>query len=111
MSRRDELVQKYADDLEKLGKTVDMDLLQRCVEACGPSIYRADSETVASSDPDEIARVKNSFLIKRLGLADDEKLDRGMTAAIEEYGTSNRNKYRPVLYYLLAERFDAVSRV
>ena len=54
---------------------------------------------------------QEQLLIKRLGLADDEKLDRGMTAAIEEYGTSNRNKYRPVLYYLLAERFDAVSRV
>ncbi|AXC49097.1 DUF2853 family protein [Paracoccus suum] len=111
MSRRDELVAKYAADLGKLGQEADMDLLMRCTKACGPSIYSADSETVAASDPEEVARLKKSFLVKRLGMTDGPELDAGIKAAVEAYGTGNRNKFRPVMYYLLARHFDAGARV
>lgn len=106
MSKRDELITKYAADLkEKCGVNADMDLLTKVVIGCGPSIYNADAATVSGSDAAELATVKNNFLIKKLGLKDGEDLDKGIDAVIETYGKSNRNKYRAVVYYLLTTHF------
>ena len=64
MSKRDELITKYAADLkDKCGVTPDMDLLTKVTIGCGPSIYNADSATVAGSDEKELATVKNNFLV------------------------------------------------
>ncbi|MBJ7879943.1 DUF2853 family protein [Gelidibacter salicanalis] len=106
MSKRDELITKYAADLkEKCGVNADMDLLTKVVIGCGPSIYNADAATVSGSDAAELATVKNNFLIKKLGLKDGEELDKGIDSVIETYGKSNRNKYRAVVYYLLTKHF------
>ena len=106
MSKRDELIAKYAADLkEKCGVTADMDFLTKVTVGCGPSIYNADSSTVAGSNEKELATVKNNFLIKKLGLKDGPELDKGIEAVIEQYGKSNKSKYRAVVYYLLAKHF------
>lgn len=110
MSKRDELITKYAADLkEKCGVNADMDLLTKVVIGCGPSIYNADAATVSGSDAGELATVRNNFLIKKLGLKDSEELDKGIEAVIETYGKSNRNKYRAVVYYLLTKHFKKES--
>ncbi len=111
MSNRDELIAKYADDLKnKCGMTPDMDLLTKVTIGRGPSIYNADSSTVASSQPSELETVKNNFLIKKLGLGDGPDLMAGIEKAIDTYGRSETNKYRAVFYYLLVKHFgkDAV---
>ncbi|UGU16229.1 DUF2853 family protein [Sinomicrobium kalidii] len=106
MSKRDELIAKYAADLkDKCGVKPDMDLLTKVTVGLGPSIYNADAETVSGSDPDELATVKNNFLIKKLGLKDSADLDKAIDSVIEKYGRSNRNKYRAVVYYLLVKHF------
>ncbi|GIT96596.1 hypothetical protein JANAI62_32190 [Jannaschia pagri] len=106
MSKREELIGKYADDIrQKIGEEPDMDLLRKVTIGCGPSIYNADSATVASSQPSELETVKNNFLIKKLGLSDGPKLDEGIAAVVEKYGQSERNKYRAVMYYLLTRHF------
>ena len=101
MAKRDELMTKYADALTKIGVKPDMDLLMRAVKACGPSIYTADAETVAASDAAEVNRVKQNFMMKRLGMAEGD-CDAAMEKALDTIGGSNRNKYRAVMYYLLA---------
>lgn len=103
MGRREELIAKYADDLRKLGIEPDMAMLEKATAACGPSIYRDDSETVAASNPQEMDRVRNNFCKKKLGMTDDAKIDAAMAKAVETYGSANRNKYRAVMYYLLAK--------
>lgn len=106
MSKRDELITKYAADLkEKCGVNADMDLLTKVVIGCGPSIYNADAATISGSDSAEVATVKNNFLIKKLGLKDGADLDKGLDAVMETYGKSNRNKYRAVVYYMLTKHF------
>jgi hypothetical protein len=106
MGRRNDLIAKYASDLrDKCGVAPDMDLLTKVTIACGPSIYNADAETVAATQPSELETVKNSFLIRKLGLADGPKLEEAIQDAIETYGRSERNKYRPVIYYLLTKAF------
>lgn len=110
MSKRDELITKYAADLkDKCGVNADMDLLTKVTIGCGPSIYNADSSTVSGSDESELATVKNNFLIKKLGLKDNSDLDKGITIVMDAYGKSNRNKYRAVVYYLLTKHFGKES--
>ncbi|MFS4481472.1 DUF2853 family protein [Hyunsoonleella sp. 2307UL5-6] len=110
MSKRDELITKYASDLkEKCGVTADMDLLKKVTIGCGPSIYNADASTVSGSDASELATVKNNFLIKKLGLSDGPKLDEAIASVMETYGKSNRSKYRAVVYYLLTKHFGKES--
>ena len=106
MGKRDELIAKYAEDLKtKCNVTPDMALLTKVTIGCGPSIYDNDAQTVAASDKDELERIKNNFLIKKLGLTDGPALTDGINAAIDTYGKSERNKYRAVFYYLLVKHF------
>lgn len=106
MGKRDDLVAQYALDLEqKCGVTPDMDLLTKVTIGLGPSIYNADSSMVASSDPDELDRVRKNFLIGKLGLTDGPDLDAGIAAAVDTYGASERRKHRAVFYYLLVVHF------
>ncbi|MBF4467397.1 DUF2853 family protein [Flavobacterium sp. LC2016-12] len=110
MSAREELIAKYAADLkEKCGVTPNMDLLTKVTIGCGPSIYNADSSTVAGSQRSELHTVKKNFLIKKLGLTDSPALDEGINAILEKYGKSNKNKYRVVVYYLLTLHFKKES--
>lgn len=110
MSKRDDLIAKYADDLkEKCKMTPDMDLLTKVTVGCGPAIYSADSSTVAGTDPAELETVKKNFLMKKLGLADGPALMEAIDAAIETYGRSERNKYRAVVYYMLVKHFGKES--
>jgi hypothetical protein len=110
MSKRDDLIAKYATDLqEKCGVTADMDLLTKVTVGLGPSIYNADSATVSGSDAKELATVKNNYLIKKLGLTDSADLDNAIAYVMDTYGQSNRNKYRAVVYYLLCKHFNKAS--
>ncbi|NRB59111.1 MAG: DUF2853 family protein [Winogradskyella sp.] len=110
MSKRDELIAKYAADLkEKCGVDADMDLLTKVTVGLGPSIYNADSSTVSGSDDKELATVKNNFLIKKLGLSEGDDLDGAIDSVMETYGKSNRNKYRAVVYYMLVKHYGKES--
>lgn len=103
MSKLDDLMQKYTADLEKIGDKVNAETLRGVAKSLGPSIYRKDASLVATSDPKEMDRVKQNFLIKKLGLKDTPKLDEGITEVKKAY--LKRAKYRVVFYYLLAKHF------
>lgn len=106
MSKLDEKVGTYIDAVRtKCGQEPDVDLLRKVTRGLGPSIYRADAETVAAGDPAELDRIKKNFLIKKLGLSESDDLDGAISSAIETYGRSDRNKYRAVIYYLLTKHF------
>lgn len=110
MSKREELIVKYASDLkEKCGVNPNMDLLTKVTIGCGPSIYNSDSSTVAASQQSELDTVKNNFLIKKLGLKDGPELMEAIHAVLEKYGKSNKHKYRAVVYYLLTVHFKKES--
>ena len=106
MGKRDDLIAKYADDLKnKCKMNPDMALLTKVTIGCGPSIYDNDAATVAGTDASELETVKNNFLIKKLGLPDSPKLMEAISAVIDTYGRSERNKYRAVVYYMLTKHF------
>ncbi|MEI4485440.1 DUF2853 family protein [Frigidibacter sp. MR17.14] len=105
MGKRDDLIVKYAEAIRsKCGMEPDMDLLTKVTIGCGPAIYSDDAEIIAASDPDELERVKKSFLVKKLGMTDGPDLTAAIEQAIETYGKSDRNKYRAAIYYLLVKQ-------
>ncbi len=107
MSKRDELIAKYAADLkDKIGVEPNMSLLTKVTIGCGPAIYNADASTVSGTDASELETVKNNFLKKKLGLSDSDDLDGAIASVMEAYGKSNRNKYRAVVYYMLTKHFS-----
>lgn len=110
MSKRDELIARYAEDLRsKCGMEPDLGLLTKVTIGCGPAIYDADAATVAGTQPGEIETVKRNFLIKKLGLTEGPDLDAAIASVIETYGKSERNKYRAVVYYMLTRHFKKES--
>lgn len=77
----------------------------------GVALRNRDSSLVSFTDKDELKRVRESFLKKKLGLTNsDAELD----AAIAEVGEKmkgDRTKNRVTVYYLLAEHFGKLSAV
>jgi len=110
MSKFDEKLAFYQSEMKKLGISFDADFLTKVTKGLGPSIYKADAETVSGSDKKELETVKNNFLMKKLGLSEGAKLDNALDAVIEKVGKSNRNKYRVIVYYLLVKELGQESK-
>ena len=109
MGKFDECMDTYKAEFKKLGVSFDEDLLTKVAKGCGPSIYNKDASTVAGSDPKELETVKNNFLIGKLGLKDSADLDKGISKVIDTFGSSNKNKYRAMFYYMLTKEFGKES--
>lgn len=110
MGKRDDLIAIYAGELrDKCGVSPDMDLLTKVTVGLGPAIYKADSSTVAGSEASELETIRKNFLVRKLGLTDGPDLGTAIDKVIEQYGRGNRNKYRAVVYYLLAKHFNRES--
>lgn len=106
MSKLQEKIEFYSKEAAELGISLQAELFEKVTKGLGPSIYQQDSETVSCSEESELATVKNNFLIKKLGLEDGAELDAAIAEICEKMGTSNRNKYRAIFYYLLVEKFE-----
>ena len=81
------------------------ELITSVAKGLGPSIYNVDSSKVSGTDPEELARVKQNYLINKLGLSDGPELDVAIAEVMAQMGSSNRNKYRANVYALLCKKF------
>ncbi len=108
MSKFDEKLAIYEKEFGKLGISFDADLLRKVTKGLGPSIYNEDSSKVSCSDKTELDRVKNNFLIKKLGMKDSPKLDDAIKEVCEQFGSSRR-KFRAMFYYLLVKKLNKES--
>ncbi len=110
MSKFDEKLAQYSDEFKKLEISFEAELFGKVTKGLGPSIYNKDSETVSCSQDSELATVKNNFCMKKLAITDEKKIDAAIKAVCEKLGTSNRNKYRAMFYYLLVKEFGAEGK-
>ena len=110
MSKRDELLAKYADSLKGMNIDFDMDFLTKVTVGLGPSIYNADASTVSCSDEAELQRVIDNFMVKKLGcVKNQEEMMAVVKEVCQQMGSSNRNKYRAIFYYLVAKKLGKES--
>lgn len=105
MSAFDDAMTLYKAQVSELNLGISDELLTKVAKGLGPSIYNADSSKVSASDAEEVARVKNNFLIKKLGMTDAPELDAAIAGVVSAMGSSNRNKYRAVFYAMLVKKF------
>jgi outer membrane protein OmpA-like peptidoglycan-associated protein len=95
----------WAADVKKFVPNADDEVIQGIISYCGISLTKRDSSLVAFKDPEELAKVKSSFLRKKLGLTDsDDVLDAGIAAVGARMKGTNFKK-RPTVYYLLLDHF------
>ena len=109
MSKFDDCMAAYRKQLDSKGIAYDDALLTKVAKGLGPSIYNADSSLVSSSDQSELDRVKANFLVKKLGLSDGPALDDAIKDVVAQIGSSERNKHRAVVYYLLVKKLGKES--
>jgi hypothetical protein len=113
MSKFDESIVSYKTFMtDKLSETnINDALLIQIAQELGTAIFDADAALVACSDKGELSRLKQYFLLGRLGLTDSPDLDAAIKSVCKTMGTSNRKKQRVVFYYLLVKLFNAESTV
>jgi hypothetical protein len=110
MSKFEEKMAQYSAEFKELGISFDAGLFEKVAKGLGPSMYKTDAEKVSCSQDSELETVKNNFLMKKLGFSDSPKLDAAIKAVCEKMGSSNRNKYRAMFYYLLVKEMGAEKK-
>jgi hypothetical protein len=98
----------YYDDVKKYASSYDEAAIAGIVKHCGIALAKKDSSLVSASDPDELARVKAGFLIKKLGLEDSDKLDAAIGDVMAKM-KGDSSKQRVTVYYMLADHFGKLG--
>lgn len=106
MSKFDDVVSTCKDQMGKCGIDFDEDLLRAVAKGLGPSIYNKDALLVAAGDSAEVDGIKERFIAKKLGVSDAAQADAAIAHAVEKIGSSNRQKLRPVFYYLIVKHLS-----
>ena len=102
MSKFDEAIEDCKAQMNTAGIDCDEKLLSAVAKGLGPSLYNRDANLVAAGDKKEIDNVKARFIARKLGVEGAEA-DAAIEHAIEKIGASNRQKLRPVFYYLIVK--------
>jgi hypothetical protein len=92
---------EYTDDVARFTGSVNAAAVDSIVKYCGIALRNKDSSLVSTSDPEELARVRDGYAAKKLGL-DAAAADAGMKQVAAKM-QAERNKSRVTFYYLLAE--------
>ncbi len=105
MSKFDEKMMALNEAMKKMNLPVDEALLTKVAKGLGPALYNNDAAYVATSEKSEVDRLKQNFLMKKLGLSESDDLDGAVQAVAEKMGKSNPRKQRAIFYYLLVKHF------
>jgi len=109
MSKFDEAMESCKAQMQDAGIDCDANLLSSIAKGLGPSLYNRDANLVAAGDPKEIENVKTRFIHRKLGVEDGPQADAAIAHAVEKIGSSNRQKLRPVFYYLIVKFLEKES--
>ena len=99
----------YVDNVKKYATSVDEEAVAGIVKHLGIALQSKDASYVASTDKEEMARVRDHFLKKKLALTES---DADLDAAVKAVTTkmkAERDKHRVTVYYLLAEKYGKLE--
>ncbi|MEY4927009.1 MAG: hypothetical protein RI894_1445 [Bacteroidota bacterium] len=110
MSKFDDALDSYKAIMTEAGFAFDETLLTSVTKGLGPSIYNRDAAYVAGTDPEELTRVKNNYLVGKLGLEDSADLDAAIATVMQSLIDAGvKARPRAVVYYLLCKHFGKES--
>jgi Protein of unknown function (DUF2853) len=99
----------YFADVKEYASSYDEGAITGIVKYLGIALAKKDSSLVSASDPTEVARLKANFLVKKLGLPDDDKLDAAIAAVFAKMKGDN-SKQRVTVCYMLADHFGKLGQ-
>jgi Protein of unknown function (DUF2853) len=102
------MAEDYTADVANYTKSVDEAAVKGIVKHLGIALRSKDSSLVSCTDDAERARVRDSWLKKKLGLSDDAALDASVLAVCEAM-KADKTKSRVTFYYLLAEKHGKLA--
>lgn len=100
---------EYVSDVKRYVPDANEKAIAGIVKHLGIALKSKDASAVSCSSKDELERVRDSWLKKKLALAgDDKSLDAAIKAVCETM-KADKNKHRVTFYYLLAQKFDKLG--
>ena len=102
VSKFDEAMEASKAQMQSCNIDCDEVLLKNVTKALGPSIYNKDANLVAAGDKKEVDNIKKKFIAGKLGVEGAEA-DEAIKHAVDKIGSDNRQKLRPVFYYLIVK--------
>ena len=103
------MTEDWAADVKKYVSNPDLKAIAGIVRYCGIALRNRYSSLVSFTDKEEVARVRDNFLKKKLGLTNpDADLDKAIMAVGDKM-KADRTRNRVTVYYLLAEHFGKLS--
>lgn len=92
----------YLADVKKYDAGANADVVDKIVKHLGIALRNRDSSLVSCTDPEELKRVRDSWVGKKLGVADDAKADAAIEKTCKAMSADN-TKNRVTFYYLVAK--------
>lgn len=103
------MLANYADDIRRYQPNINDQALAGIVKHLGIALKSSGASKVSCLSKDELDRVRDRWLKKKLGLTDDDaKLDAAIAELCERMD-GDAKKNRVTFYYLLAEKFDRLG--
>jgi hypothetical protein len=100
---------EYLSDIRKYAASVDEKAVAGIVKHLGIALRSKDAALVSCSSKDELERVRESWLKKKLALGGtDAELDKSLKEICERMKDETR-KHRVTFYYLLAEKHGKLA--
>ena len=102
---------EYLDDVKRYAADADENAVAGIVKHLGIALKSKDASLVSCSSKDELARVRDSWCKKKLGLTgSDADLDK-MIQDVCETMKADQRKQRVTFYYLLAQKSGKVGEL
>ena len=99
----------HKGDVKKYAAGADAKHIDAIIKHLGIAMKGTDSQMVACSSKDELARVRDSWCKKKLALTQsDADLDKGIQEICGKM-KGDKNKSRVAFYYLLAEKYGKLA--
>ena len=98
----------YLADVKKYDAGADEAVVDKIVKHLGIALRSRDASLVSCSDPSELARVREKWCGKKLGVTDEAAGDE-VIAKVCEQMKGDRSKSRVTFYYLVAKHLGKLS--
>ena len=103
------MAEDWLADVRRYASDADETVVNKIVSYLGIALRNRDSSLVSFSDPEEVGRVRERFLRKKLALTSpDSDLNEGLDW-VKNLMTGDRTKNRVTVYYLLAHYFGKLD--
>ena len=99
----------HASDVKRYASNASDGHIEGIVKHLGIALKSKDGSLVSCSSKDELERVRESWVKKKLGISGDDKELDAVIKDICEKMKGDRQKQRVTFYYLLAEHYGKLS--